>query len=107
HWIAFGFSFFWGSIPIIYRVLRKVADGAELDEVSLEDDETEGVFGSSLPPAPPPSAPPATTKPLTMVEPPALRPSPEPTAITPSTEPKTESSPASGTPPSSPNSGTE
>jgi hypothetical protein len=104
--IGFGYSFFWCAITIIYLLLRKAADGAELDEVYLEEDETEGVFGS---PAPPP-APPAATKPLTMVEPPALRPPPEPTAMTttPPPEPKTESSPKSITPPpSSPNSGTE
>jgi hypothetical protein len=110
--IGFGYSFFWSAITIIYMLLRKAADGAELDEVYLEEDETEGVFGSSLPPAPPATAPTTatTTKPLTMVEPPALRPPPEPTATTttpiPSvppmsspSEPPNEPSPAASTPP--------
>jgi hypothetical protein len=116
--IGFGYSFFWCAITIIYMLLRKAADGAELDEVYLEEDETEGVFGSPMPPAPPASTPPATSKPLTMVEPPALRTPPESTAMTstplPSapqlsttTEPKTEPPPAPVTPPTSSNGGEE
>jgi hypothetical protein len=102
--IGFGYSFFWTAITIIYMLMRKAADGAELDEVYLEEDETEGVFGGPAPPAttPPPSKP---TQPLTMVEPPALRPSPVATPApapqvpvqTGATESKTESPP---TPPS-------
>jgi hypothetical protein len=81
--IGFGYSFFWSSITVIYMLMRRIADGAELDEVYLEEDEGEGVFGSPLSaPSPPLSpAPSKPTQPLTMVEPPALRtpPAPAPT----------------------------
>jgi hypothetical protein len=69
--VGFGYSFFWSAVTIIYMLLRKVADGAELDEVYFDEDEADGVFGGSIPPPPPP--PTAPTKPLTMVESPLLR----------------------------------
>src|SRR5262249_2659921 len=37
--VGFGYSFFWSAITIIYMLMRKAADGAELDEVYLEEDE--------------------------------------------------------------------
>jgi hypothetical protein len=112
--VGFGYSFFWSAVTIIYMLLRKVADGAELDEVYLDEDEADGVFGSSIPPPPaPPSTP---SKPLTMVEPPALRtattttpgpisPSPTTPPAAPSTATTTEPSPPATTPPPSPNGG--
>jgi hypothetical protein len=69
--IGFGYSFFWSAITIIYMLLRKAADGAELDEVYLEEDEQEGAYGGPL--TSPQAVTPAPGKPtqaLPVVEPP-------------------------------------
>lgn len=75
--VGFGYSFFWSISTIIYLLMRRNVDAAELDEVYLEEDEQEGVPGAM--PAPPPAPAPAPAakpgqSPLTMVEPPTLRP---------------------------------
>ncbi len=102
--IGFGYSFFWTSITIIYMLMRKAADGAELDEVYLEEDDTDGVFGGSMPSPAAPAAPaPKATQPLTMVEPPTLRPSPvhiaPVTATMPVLPPEPTPTPAASVPP--------
>jgi hypothetical protein len=110
--IGFGYSFFWTSMTIIYMLMRKAADGAELDEVYLEEDDTDGVFGGSMPAPAAPSAPASkSTQPLTMVEPPALRPSPVHTApltgTMPALPPEPKPTPTASVPPPNTNGGTE
>jgi hypothetical protein len=77
--IGFGYSYFWCAGTLIYLLMRRSVDAAEMDEVYLEEEEPEGTY--TPPPAAP--APPHAIKagsPLTMVEPPALRPTPVTTA---------------------------
>ncbi len=74
--IGFGYSFFWSMSTLIYLLMRRHVDTAEMDEVYLEEEEQDLVPGGfPAPPAPPPGA--ITPKPpgpsLTMVEPPTLR----------------------------------
>lgn len=89
--LGFGYSYFWSASTIIYLLMRRHVDAAEMDEVYLEEDEQEGPYGGHfVPPAPP--APAAAIKgpsPMTMVEPPTLRTPPPaaPVASTPPSEP--------------------
>ena len=80
--LGFGYSFFWSTATIIYLLMRKNVDTAELDEVYLEEDDQEGAYGGPLAapvpgpvpaPAPTPSAPLPKTTQLQMVEAPALK----------------------------------
>jgi hypothetical protein len=90
--LGFGYSFFWSISTIIYLLMRRQVDAAELDEVYLEEDEQEGPLGSI--PAPPP-APPTAIKPSqpgVMVESPTLR-TPPPPASPPPSEPAPEKVP--------------
>jgi hypothetical protein len=76
--LGVGYSFFWSAATIVYLLMRKAVDGADLDEVYLED-EDETPFS---PPVPQAGAPP--TKPgLTMVEAPSMRPVVPPTPYVP------------------------
>jgi hypothetical protein len=80
--LGFGYSYFWSASTIIYLLMRRHVDAAELDEVYLEEDEQEGPYGGHFtPPAP---ASPSAVKPpsMTMVESPTLR-TPAPTTTTP------------------------
>ncbi|HEY7308842.1 MAG TPA: hypothetical protein VH643_05685 [Gemmataceae bacterium] len=92
--LGFGYSYFWTASTIIYLLMRRHVDAAELDEVYLEDDEQEGPYGGHFtPPAPPATA----VKPsMTMVEAPSLRtPSaPPPPAPPPPVPPPVASDPA-------------
>jgi hypothetical protein len=71
--LGFGYSYFWTASTIIYLLMRRQVDDAELDEVYFEEEDQEDY----LPPPPPgkPSAapPPPASPGMTMVEPPALR----------------------------------
>ncbi|HEY7427032.1 MAG TPA: hypothetical protein VH682_22545, partial [Gemmataceae bacterium] len=71
--LGFGYSYFWSASTIIYLLMRRHVDAAELDEVYLEEDEQEGPYGGHFTPPAPPA--PSAVKPasMTMVEPPALR----------------------------------
>jgi hypothetical protein len=88
--LGFGYSYFWSASTIIYLLMRRHVDAAEMDEVYLEEDEQEGPYGGHFTPPVAPAAPeskPATS--MTMVEPPTLRtpppsaPPPAPVASTP------------------------
>src|SRR5262249_49138488 len=71
--LGFGYSYFWSASTIIYLLMRRHVDAAELDEVYLEEDEQEGPYGGHFPPPAPP--PPTAVKPsMTIVEPPTLGP---------------------------------
>lgn len=101
--LGFGYSYFWSASTIIYLLMRRHVDAAELDEVYLEEDEQEGPYGGHfVPPAPPP--PPAASggdkggpPPATMVEPPTLR--TPPPAPAPPSEPAAASQPSPPPPP--------
>jgi hypothetical protein len=66
--LGFSYSFFWSVSAIIYLLMRKKVDDAEMDEVYLEED-TEDYQGPLTPPAPAATPAPAGT----MVEAPTLR----------------------------------
>src|SRR5579884_3771716 len=97
--LGFGYSYFWSASTIIYLLMRRHVDAAELDEVYLEEDEQEGPYGGHfVPPAPP--APATAIKgpsPMAMVDPPTLRTPPPP----PEPPPSSEAQPASPSPPPS------
>ncbi len=80
--IGFGYSLFWSLMTIIYFLLRRDVDAAEMDEVYLEEDEHDLAYSGPLtPPAAPPTKPDPTPG-STMVESPTLR-TPGPTTATP------------------------
>ena len=70
--LGFSYSFFWSAATMIYLLMRKKVDEAELDEVFIEDDEPEPPLApaeargrdhadrrsTSLPVIQPPAAPP-------------------------------------------------
>jgi len=97
--LGFGYSYFWSASTIIYLLMRRHVDAAELDEVYLEEDEQEGPYGGHfVPPASPPPSP-AAAKPspsMTMVEPPTLR---TPPPALPPPEPTPSPPPSSSSPP--------
>jgi hypothetical protein len=100
--IGFGYSYFWCASTIIYLLMRRKVDDAEMDEIYLEEDAQDMSY------TPPPSA--AATPPgpsLTMVEPPSMRPSPAPapaeplapagvSSTSPAAPPRTEPPPSPG-----------
>jgi hypothetical protein len=68
--IGFGYSYFWTASSIIYLLMRRSIDAAELDEVYLGEEEQESPFGPTLPPGAAPEAPKPGQVPLTMAAPP-------------------------------------
>jgi hypothetical protein len=85
--LGLGYSLFWSEVTIIYLLLRKEVEAAEMDEVHLEEEDIETPFGAggyTTPPAPAPAQR-ATGTPLAMVEPP--RPAPPPAAPPPAAVP--------------------
>jgi hypothetical protein len=71
--VGFGYSFFWSASTIIYFLMRNRVDDTDLDEVHLEEEETEEPFGKDAA-APGVATPaPAPTGNVTMVEAPTLR----------------------------------
>ena len=69
--IGFGYSYFWSASTIIYLLMRRKVDDTEMDEVYVEEDETEEAY--SMPITTSPGHAPAAsggTTPLSMVEPP-------------------------------------
>lgn len=78
--VGFGYSYFWTSSTVIYFLMRKKVDDAEMDEVYLEEDDMDSYQGPLAPtpsepmPAPAPTAPAATAgAKVTMLEAPTLR----------------------------------
>jgi hypothetical protein len=88
--IGFGYSYFWCAGTLIYLLMRRSVDAAEMDEVYLEEEEPEGSYTPPSPAAPPAHAV-KPGSPLTMVEAPALR-------STPVGAPAGETAPPSATP---------
>ncbi len=67
--IGFGYSYFWCASTIIYLLMRRRVDDADMDEVYLEADEAEDVYSPPAPAHEPASA----SASLTLVEAPTLR----------------------------------
>ena len=101
--LGFGYSYFWTSSTIIYLLLRRKVDDAEMDEIYMEEDEREDAYRPAS--APTTITPPAVSGPSrTMVDAPTLRTSgssspvastPLPTIAVPTETPK----PADSSPP--------
>jgi hypothetical protein len=82
--LGFSYSFFWSAATIIYYLMRRKVDEAELDEVFLEEEEPESPLappkiaegtspataGTSLPVVNSPVAPPPPPPPITLASPP-------------------------------------
>jgi hypothetical protein len=71
--LGFGYSFYFTVSTIIYLLMRKNVDAAELDEVYLEEDDLGGSFSTPLTPPPGPATVTKPAQPVTMVESPTLR----------------------------------
>lgn len=98
--LGFGYSYFWSAGTIIYLLLRRKVDDAEMDEIYLEEEDQDLSYAPAAAPAPAPSSAPAGTgQPLQMVEPPTLRTAPAPAAAPPtSTPPAPREEVTTGTP---------
>jgi hypothetical protein len=105
--LGFGYSFYFTVSTIIYLLMRKNVDAAEMDEVYLEEEEPGGPFPSPLPP--PPATVPKPAQQVAMVESPTLRapsaavttPAPPPPAAPPPTEPPAKDGADNPPPPTS------
>ena len=53
--LGFGYSYFWSASTIIYMLMRRNVDAAEMDEVYLEEDEDEGALRRAVDAAAPPA----------------------------------------------------
>jgi hypothetical protein len=77
--VGFGYSYFWSASTIIYLLMRRKVDDTELDEVYLEEEDSEEPYSA---PAPAPTGSSqsvaAGATPIQMVEAPSLRPSAAP-----------------------------
>jgi hypothetical protein len=89
--VGFGYSYFWSASTIMYLLMRRKVDDTELDEVYLEEEDTEEPYGTPVGPAAAPSQPAAPS--MQMVESPSLRPS-SPGASPPPAAGATSESPA-------------
>ena len=105
--VGFSYSFFWSAATVIYLLMRKKVDEAELDEVFVEEEEPEAPLappkapdaapaggGTSLPvlgSAPAPTVPPPATIPFPPASPPSAGGA---TTTTSSTEPPKKDGPA-------------
>jgi hypothetical protein len=94
--LGFGYSYFWSAGTLIYLLMRRNVDAAELDEVYLEEDEHEGPY-TPAPAPPPPASAIKQPAPVTMVESPTLRPV-TPSASAPAPAPAPASAPAAPAP---------
>lgn len=99
--LGFGYVFFWTASTIIYLLLRKSLEAAELDEVYMEEEDYTSSYTMPAPPSPTPApvpAPaPARAATLPMVEPPKAVPAPAPApAPAPPPPPANEPPPATG-----------
>jgi hypothetical protein len=93
--LGFTYSFFWSAATVIYLLMRKKVDEAELDEVAVEEEEPEAPLAPSKVTDAPPSTslpvitPPAAPPPPPMVSGPLVPPPPPPAATIPFTGPLT------------------
>jgi hypothetical protein len=78
--LGFGYSYFWSSSTIIYLLMRRKVDDTDLDEVYLEEDESEEAYSTSSTVSAPGGTPAPAGTSLTMVDAPTLRTPPPPTS---------------------------
>jgi hypothetical protein len=99
--VGFAYSYFWCASTIIYLLMRRQVDDTDLDEIYLEEDESEDAYSASLPAAKGEGAtPPPPTPSFQMVDAPTLRPSAPPKPPEPSAEASSAPAPSDGaTPP--------
>jgi hypothetical protein len=90
--LGFGYSFFFSTTTIIYLLMRRNLDAAEIDEVYLEEEDQDGFGGPIASSAPEPAK---STQPLQMLEAPSLRP-----VTPPGTSPQAPTAPSHAPPPS-------
>jgi hypothetical protein len=102
--LGFGYAYFWSASTIIYLLLRRNMDAAEMDEVYFEEDEYEGFRMPAAPTAPAATASPAVSSrpslPVVSAPPPPAAPAPVPppapapvASATPAAAPVTETKP--------------
>jgi hypothetical protein len=82
--LGFGYSFFFSTTSIIYLLMRRNLDAAEMDEVYLEEEDQDG-FSSPVAPASPEAIKPSPQ--LQMVDAPSMRPVAPPTPAAPPAAP--------------------
>ncbi len=98
--LGFGYSYFWSASTIIYLLMRRHVDAAEMDEVYLEEDDNEGPYGGHFtPPVAPAASESKSASSLTMVEPPTLRTPPPAASSIPESPPAIPPAPSSSSPP--------
>ncbi len=98
--LGFGYSYFWSASTIIYLLMRRHVDAAEMDEVYLEEDDNEGPYGGHFtPPVAPVASESKSASSLTMVEPPTLRTPPPAASSIPESPPAIPPAPSSSSPP--------
>jgi hypothetical protein len=110
--LGFSYSYFWSASTIIYLLMRRAVDDAEIDEVYLEEeDQDDYTLGPPMAPPKAPASSPAASPAPTMVPAPTLRqpappPSPPPAAAPPppatTTKRPEESAVAVSSPPAPP-----
>jgi hypothetical protein len=72
--IGFGYSYFWSASTMIYLLMRRKVDDTELDEVYLEEDDSEEPYSAPVTAATQaPSSTASAPGAMAMVEPPTLR----------------------------------
>lgn len=99
--LGFSYSFFWSSATMIYFLMRKKVDEAELDEV-FEDDEPEAPLAPPKLATAPAPAPAAGPTPLPVLASPPPAPPAAPPVVPPAPATIPFSPPASVSPPASP-----
>jgi len=101
--LGFSYSFFWSAATIIYFLMRKRVDEAELDEVFIEEEEEPQPPPSTLKLAEGTTAAPATSLPVIPTPPgPAAPPAPPASAADPATPPAPQAPPPVSTLPATP-----
>jgi hypothetical protein len=106
--LGFSYSFFWSAATMIYFLMRKKIDEAELDEVFEDDEEVEvplappKIAHGTGSPASPTSLPVLSPPPAPPPAPPAQSPPPPPTPATLPFNPPAVASPPPAPPPSPP-----
>ena len=71
--VGFGYSFFWSMSTMTYLLMRRKVDDTDMDEVYLEEDDSDDTYTPSTPPAPSTSASSGGGAQVQMVDAPTLR----------------------------------
>jgi len=69
--IGFGYSYFWSASTMIYLLMRRKVDDTEMDEVYLEEEDSEEPYSTTT--TAPAATPEPSSAPIQLVEPPTLR----------------------------------